>query len=123
MEYTSILQLSRKQKTIIFFLKEGEKLDIDNIVDVEVYNQPERLSPEDVVNEGQDIQIRPLEGHLYDATGNEIIVPKDHVLVCGRDNFSFVKVDSYFAELVYRPERPSSNNVNNVSDSLSSTNK
>lgn len=55
MEYKTILQLSRKQKTIVFFLKEGEKLDLDNIVDVEVYNQPERLSPEDVVNEEKDI--------------------------------------------------------------------
>jgi hypothetical protein len=50
MEYTTILQISRKEKTIIFFLKEGEKLDLDNIVDVEVYNQPERLSPEDTDN-------------------------------------------------------------------------
>ena len=55
MEYKSILQISRKQKTIVFFLKEGEKLDLDNIVDVEIYNQPERLSPEDVVNEEKDI--------------------------------------------------------------------
>ena len=50
MEYKSILQISRKQKTIVFFLKEGEKLDLDNIVDVEVYNQPERLNPEDAID-------------------------------------------------------------------------
>ena len=50
MEYKTLIQISRKKKTIIFFLKEGEKLDLDNIVDVEIYNQPERLSPEDVNN-------------------------------------------------------------------------
>lgn len=44
MEYETIIQISKKEKTIIFFLKEGERLDLDNIVDVEVYNQPERLN-------------------------------------------------------------------------------
>lgn len=43
MEYGNIVIIKRKSKCIVFFLKEGESMSLENIIDVEVHNQPERL--------------------------------------------------------------------------------
>ena len=47
MDYETIAIIHRKGKAIYFFLKEGQILSYENIVDVEIHNQPERLNPED----------------------------------------------------------------------------
>jgi hypothetical protein len=43
-EYNNILILERKGKQIIFLLGDGESLSLDNIVDVLIHDQPERLN-------------------------------------------------------------------------------
>jgi hypothetical protein len=48
MEYKTCVTIHKKGKSITFFLKEGENLSYENIVDVEVHNQPERSKREDV---------------------------------------------------------------------------
>jgi len=47
MEYKTISTIERKGKAISFFLKEGEHLTYENIVDVAVHHQPERSKRED----------------------------------------------------------------------------
>jgi hypothetical protein len=40
MEYNTIVTIQRKDKIIIFFLREGEDLSSENIVDVEIVHRP-----------------------------------------------------------------------------------
>lgn len=46
MDYDTIITIERKNKQIVFFIK-GEYLSLDTIIDVEVYDQPERSKRED----------------------------------------------------------------------------
>lgn len=48
MDYKVIKTIFRKNKEIVFFLKEGSSLNSENIVDVDVYSWPERSKREDV---------------------------------------------------------------------------
>lgn len=47
MEYDMLITIQRKNKEIVFFIK-GDFLSVDNIVDVEIHNQPERSKREDL---------------------------------------------------------------------------
>lgn len=39
MEYSNIITIVRKDKEIVIFLREGETLSLENIVDIETYPQ------------------------------------------------------------------------------------
>lgn len=46
MHWQTVVMIKRRGKEIFFFLKEGEFLSLENIVDVEIHNQNQNGSQE-----------------------------------------------------------------------------
>jgi len=44
-----------------------------------------------------------LEGHLFDASGNEVVIPEGHLPIQGKFSSCTLPVDQYDAKFVFKP--------------------